>query len=140
MKRREFIVLVGGAALGSPLVARAQKPTMPVIGAIYPLAPEGMRPFLPLFRQALAETGYVEDKNVVIEHRFASGNPELFRAAAADLVRRHVNVIFASSPEAVDATRSTTTSIPTVAACTREDADARDEPAHGDIKTAGEWY
>jgi putative tryptophan/tyrosine transport system substrate-binding protein len=115
MRRREFIMLVGGAALGCPFVARAQKPPMPVIGAIYPLAPEGMRPFLVLLRQGLAETGYVEGKNVVIEHRFASGRPELFREAAEDLVRRHVDVIFASSPEAVDATRNATISIPTVA-------------------------
>jgi putative tryptophan/tyrosine transport system substrate-binding protein len=115
MRRREFIMLVGGAALGCPAVARAQKPPMPVIGAISPLAPERMRPFLVLFRQGLAEAGYVESKNVVIEYRFANGKPELYREAAGDLVRRNVNVIFAGSPEAVDATRDATTSIPTVA-------------------------
>ena len=112
MRRREFIMLVGGAALGCPVVARAQ---MPVVGAISPLAPEQMRALLVLFRQGLAEAGYVEGKNVVIEYRFANGRPELFREAAGDLVRRNVNVIFAGSPEAVDATRNATTGVPTVA-------------------------
>jgi putative tryptophan/tyrosine transport system substrate-binding protein len=113
MRRREFIMLVGGAALGCPVVVRAHP--MPVIGAISPLAPERMRPFLVMFRQGLAEAGYVEGKNVVIEYRFANGKPELFSEAASDLVRRNVNVIFAGSPEAVDATRNATTSVPTVA-------------------------
>ena len=115
MRRRVFIILVGGAALGCPVVARAQRPPTPVIGAISPLAPERMRPFLVLFRQGLAEAGYVEGKNVVIEYRFANGRPELFREFASDLVRRNVNVIFAGSPEAVDATRNATTSVPIVA-------------------------
>ena len=112
MRRREFIMLIGGAALGCPVVARAQ---MPVVGAISPLSPEQMRGLLVLFRQGLAEAGYVEGKNVVIEYRFANGRPELFPEAAGDLVRRNVNVIFAGSPEAVDAARNATSSVPTVA-------------------------
>ena len=115
MRRREFIMLVGGATLGCPFAARAQQPPMPVVGVISPLAPEGMRPLLLVFRQGLAEAGYVEGKNVIIEYRFANTRPELFPEAAGELVRLNAKVIFAGSPEAVDAARNATTSIPTVA-------------------------
>jgi putative tryptophan/tyrosine transport system substrate-binding protein len=114
LRRREFISVIAGATAW-PLGARAQPPPMPVIGVISPLAPDAMRPFLASFRQGLAEVGYVEGKNLAIEYRFANGRPELFHQAADDLVRLHVRVILAGSPEAVDAARGATTSIPIVA-------------------------
>jgi putative tryptophan/tyrosine transport system substrate-binding protein len=113
MRRREFIVGLGGAA-SWPLVARAEKPTMPVIGFLSPM-PSGERPAHAAFRQGLAEEGYVEGKNLAIEKRFTNFKPELMNEAAGDLVRLEVNVIFAGYPEAIAAARNATSSIPTVA-------------------------
>ena len=86
MRRREFITLVGGTAAAWPLTARAQQPAMPVIGFIDPVAGEEQIPDLvAAFRRGLAETGYVEGKNLAIEYRYF--RPELLPEAAGDLVR-----------------------------------------------------
>ena len=88
--------LIAGATAW-PLAARAQQPAMPVIGF---LAGRGIEPahLLAAFRQGLAEAGYVEGKNVVIEYRFTNFRPELMPEAASDAVRLNVNVIFAADP------------------------------------------
>jgi putative ABC transport system substrate-binding protein len=111
MQRRQFIRLVGGAAVW-PLAARAEQ--TPVVGFLSPL-PSGERPAQVAFRQGLAEEGYVEGKNLVIDKRFTNFRPELMDEAAGDLVRLEVNVIFAGYPEAIAAARNATSSIPTVA-------------------------
>jgi putative tryptophan/tyrosine transport system substrate-binding protein len=85
---------------------------MPVIG--YIVTGAEATHLTAAFRQGLAETGYVEGKNLAIEYRFVI-KPELLPQAAADLVRRDVNVIAALSPEPVDAARNAATSIPIVA-------------------------
>jgi putative ABC transport system substrate-binding protein len=116
MKRREFITLLGGTAAAWPLAVRAQQPGMPVIGFISPAtSAEQMPDQLAAFRRGLAETGYVEGKNVAIEYRFTNWRPELMPDAAGDLVRRNVHVIFAPTPEAGAAVRNATTTIPFVA-------------------------
>ena len=94
IKRRQFIAGLAGAAAW-PMVARAQQPAVPTIGWLDYLSPE--RDILPAFQQGLAETGYVEGRNVVIEYRWAENHNDRLPALAADLVRRRVAVIIASA-------------------------------------------
>jgi putative tryptophan/tyrosine transport system substrate-binding protein len=69
MRRRNFVGLVGGAAVVWSLAARAQQPPVPVIGFLHSASPEGVAPFVASFRRGLKEAGYVEGENVAIEYR-----------------------------------------------------------------------
>jgi len=114
MRRREFICVIGGAATW-PFAARAQPPANPVIGYLDAGAPASVAKLIEKFRQGLAETGYVEGRNVTIEYRWGEGHHETLASLAADLVRRQVAVIVATGGEvSALAAKGATATIPIV--------------------------
>jgi putative ABC transport system substrate-binding protein len=114
VNRREFITLLGSAAAAWPLAARAQQPTMPVIGVLDFGWPETHTNLVTEFHKGLSETGYIEGRNVAIEFRWAQNDNARLADLAADLVRRQVAVIATTAGTPALAARAATTTIPIV--------------------------
>jgi putative ABC transport system substrate-binding protein len=114
MRRREFVGLVGGAAAW-PLAARAQQAALPMVGFLRSASAASSEHLVNAFRQGLSEGGFDEGQNVVIEYRWADGQPSRVPGLAADLVRRKVAVIASTGGiPATLAARDATASIPIV--------------------------
>ena len=111
LRRRQFITLLGSAAAW-PLTARAQQPTMPVVGFLHPSSPEAYR--VRAFRQGLKDAGFIEGENVAVEYRWADDQIDRLPALATELVQRKAAVIAAGGVPAILAVRAATTTTPIV--------------------------
>jgi putative tryptophan/tyrosine transport system substrate-binding protein len=113
MRRRECIAGFGSAA-ACPVVARAQRAAMPVIGYLAPESRSSGAYLVESLRQGLNEAGFVEGRNLTVEYRWAEGQSDRLPELAADLVRDRVSVIVTSAVRAAQAAKAATTTIPVV--------------------------
>ena len=115
MRRREFIALVGSAALAWPLTARAQQASkLPIIGVLGSATPLAQGQLYARLVSHLRELGWIEGRNVAIEYRWAEGRSERYVAIATEYVRMQASVIVTSGTAAVAAAKETTSVIPIV--------------------------
>jgi putative tryptophan/tyrosine transport system substrate-binding protein len=118
VRRREFIVLVGGAAATWPRFVCAQGTKIPRIGVLSPSVSEDASPNRVAVKALVAglrELGYIDGQNIIIEHRRSEANANRLREAASELVKHNVDVIVAVSTTAARPTKETTSVIPIVA-------------------------
>ena len=119
MRRRDFITLVGGAAVAWPLGTLAQQgtktPRIGILGPGHAEGPDASRATLNAMIEGIHELGYTEGLNVVFERRFGESNPDRLRQVAAELVERQVDVIVAQSTTAARPAKQATSQIPIVA-------------------------
>jgi ABC-type uncharacterized transport system substrate-binding protein len=118
VRRREFITLLGGAAVAWPLAARAQQRSHqhPLVGYLITGTKDALAPDVSAFLNRLRELGYVEGQNIEIATRYADTDTARLPALAAELVQLQPNLILAFDPPAAVTARKATASIPIVAA------------------------
>ena len=114
IRRREFIVGLGGAAAAWPFGVRAQQPTIPVVGILSSSSLSAFTDLLGAFRQGLKDTGYIEGQNVTIESSWAEGHFERLPQLAAELVQRHAAVIVTTGGSSNLAAKAASSTIPHV--------------------------
>src|SRR5262245_12026424 len=112
-KRREFIMLIGGAATW-PLTASAQQPALPVIGFLDSRSSDGMASRLAAFRQGLKEVGLIEGENVTVIYRWAENRVDRLPEMASELARQATVIVTTGGPLAAFAAKAATTTIPIV--------------------------
>ena len=113
IRRRDFVILLGGGAAAWPLAAHAQQ-RMPVVGLLHYGSPNTFAHIAEAVRRGLKEAGYVDGQDVAIEYRWAHGHYERLPALAADLAGHRVTVIIAGGTVAAQAAKEATTTIPIV--------------------------
>src|SRR5262249_3685972 len=115
MKRREFITLIGGAAVACPLAAHGQQPAMPVIGFLHSASAGSNALNVAAFQRGLSETRFIDGQNTRTEYRWAENQYERLPELATELVRRQVVVIAAAgSTASALAAKAATSAIPIV--------------------------
>jgi putative tryptophan/tyrosine transport system substrate-binding protein len=114
IRRRDFIFTLGGAAAAWPLAARAQQPTMPVLGVVSAGSRSAFESLLGPFRQSLKEAGFIEGQTVAFEYRFAEGRFDQLPSLAADLARRRVAVMISTGVSSSLAVKNADATIPHV--------------------------
>jgi putative tryptophan/tyrosine transport system substrate-binding protein len=115
VNRREFMALLGGAAVAWPIAARGQHPAIPVVGLLWPGDAPPVSPRMESFQQGLRASGFIDGQNIAIELRYAQRGPQELAKLAAELVRLKVAVIFASGDLAPKVAQQATETIPIVA-------------------------
>ncbi len=115
MRRREFAVLLGGAAVARPFPVRAQsRPTLPHIGYLWLGAADQEDSTKRGLRQGLRELGYVEGQDIIVDYRYADGHEERLAALVSELVAAKVDIILAPGSVVTRAVKKATTTIPVV--------------------------
>ncbi len=115
MRRREFTTLVTGGIVVWPLMARAQQSAVPVVGWLSGISPGIAEPMLSAFWKSMGDAGFIENRNIRIEYRWAEGRYDRLPAMAADLVAQRVAIITTQGGEASAlAAKAATSTIPIV--------------------------
>jgi putative ABC transport system substrate-binding protein len=114
MNRRDFITLLGGAAAGWPLAARAQQPPLPVVGFLAGATPDEYSALIAASLQGLRESGYAEGKNIDVRYGWAAGRYDRLPALAGDLISRRAGVILTFDTASALVAKAATTTIPIV--------------------------